>query len=137
MAKANGNLTVFGAETEFEGTLEFTDNLVITGKFSGTIRATGSLEVDKSAICKVDCMEARSVVVSGQVKGDIIGSERVELCNGSRVSGNVSTARLRIADNVDFDGAVTMINKVPEEDIFSVASSDYKKALIMKTMEIH
>ena len=33
--KQKKNLTVFGQETEFDGVLEFTDNLVITGKFKG------------------------------------------------------------------------------------------------------
>ena len=38
------NITVFGSETEFDGTLEFRDSLVITGKFSGKIIApTGDL----------------------------------------------------------------------------------------------
>ena len=40
-----GNLTVFGQETEFDGVLEFSDNLVITGKFHGTINASGDLEI--------------------------------------------------------------------------------------------
>ena len=32
-SNTNGNLTIFGQETEFDGVLDFTDNLVITGKF--------------------------------------------------------------------------------------------------------
>ena len=135
MAKDVANVTVFGQETEFDGELEFTDNLIITGKFNGTIRATGSLEIEKSAVCSVDKMTASSVVVSGKITGDIEGTERVELCNGSRVKGNIRTARLRIADNVDFEGSVSMIDKVPEIDIFSVASQEFKKSLIMKTDE--
>ena len=38
-------LTVFGAETEFDGVLEFSDDLIITGKFTGKINATGNLEI--------------------------------------------------------------------------------------------
>ena len=136
MAKESENLTVFGQETEFDGTLEFTDNLVITGKFTGTIKATGSLEIDKAAVCNVDKMSARSVVISGQVTGDVDGSERVELCNGSHVKGNIKTSRIRIADNVDFEGEVTMLDEVSDVDIFSVASAEYKNSLIMKTNEI-
>ncbi len=135
MAKDNGNLTVFGLETEFEGSLEFTDSLVITGSFTGTIRATGALEVEKTAVCKVDVMSAESIVVSGQVEGDIEAKERVELCNGSRVKGDIHTARLRIGDDVEFEGEVSMIEEVPSVDIFDVASEEYKKALILKTDE--
>jgi cytoskeletal protein CcmA (bactofilin family) len=136
MAKEkSGNMTVFGEETEFDGSLEFTDSLVITGKFKGTIKATGSLEIDKTAVCNVDKMSAESIVVSGQITGNIEGRERVELCNGSKVKGDIRTARLRIGDNVEFEGQVSMIEDVPDVDLFSVASAEYKNALILKTDE--
>ena len=59
--KQKKNLTVFGQETEFDGVLEFTDNLVITGKFKGEIRATGDLEIEKGAVCDVEKMTASSI----------------------------------------------------------------------------
>lgn len=135
MSKENGNLTVFGQETEFDGVLEFTDSLVITSKFHGTIKATGDLEIDRSAVCDVDVMNAESIVVSGKVTGRIEASERVELCSGSRVKGDIKTARIRISDNVEFEGQVSMLSEVPDIDIFSVASAEYKDALIKKTDE--
>lgn len=135
MSKENGNLTVFGQETEFDGILEFTDSLVITGKFHGTIKATGDLEIDRSAVCDVDVMNAESIVVSGKVTGRIEASESVELCSGSRVKGDIKTARIRISDNVEFEGQVSMLSEVPDIDIFSVASAEYKDALIKKTDE--
>ena len=135
MSKENGNLTVFGQETEFDGVLEFTDSLVITGKFHGTIKATGDLEIDRSAVCDVDVMNAESIVVSGKVTGRIEASERVELCSGRRVKGDIKTARIRISDNVEFEGQVSMLSEVPDIDIFSVASAEYKDALIKKTDE--
>ena len=63
--KQKKNLTVFGQETEFDGVLEFTDNLVITGKFKGEIRATGDLEIEKGAVCDVEKMTASSIVIAG------------------------------------------------------------------------
>src|SRR5574344_2566487 len=132
-----GNMTVFGQETEFDGSLEFTDSLVITGKFKGEIKATGSLEIDKTAVCEVDKMTADSIVVLVKIDGNIEGKNRVELCNGSKVHGDIRTARLRIGDNVEFDGEVAMIDEIPETDLFSVASAEYKKELIVKPEEDH
>ncbi|MBQ0051323.1 MAG: polymer-forming cytoskeletal protein [Treponema sp.] len=131
--KTKKNLTVFGQETEFDGILEFTDNLVITGKFKGEIKATGDLEIEKSAICNVDKMTANSIVISGNVTGDMEAQERVEMCSGSVVRGNVSTGRIRIADDVDFEGQVSMIEGVPEVNLFAVASEEYKKAMVVKS----
>jgi cytoskeletal protein CcmA (bactofilin family) len=127
------NYTVFGAGTEIEGVLEFSDDLTITGKFTGTIKATGSLEIARTAVCSVDKISVKSVVIFGTVTGDIEASERVEICSGGKVSGNITTARLRIADNTDFEGQVTMLDTVPDVDLFSVASDEYKQALILKS----
>jgi cytoskeletal protein CcmA (bactofilin family) len=125
------NVTVFGPETEFDGELEFTDKLVITGKFNGKIHATGDLEIAKNAVCTIDKISARSVVISGSVQGNIEASERVEICSGSTVIGDIVTARIRIANNVNFEGQVTMLDKEPDIDLFSVASSEYKKAMTL------
>ncbi|MBO6218885.1 MULTISPECIES: polymer-forming cytoskeletal protein [unclassified Treponema] len=131
--KQKKNLTVFGQETEFDGVLEFTDNLVITGKFKGEIRATGDLEVEKGAVCDVKKMTANSIVISGTVTGDIDASERVEMCSGSLVRGDVKTARIRIAEDVEFEGEVSMLEKEPDVSLFSVASKEYKDALVIKS----
>ena len=133
--KENENLTVFGSETEFDGVLEFTDSVVITGKFHGTINASGNLEIEKNAICNVDNMKAQSVVISGQVTGNVEGKERIELCSGSKVKGDLTSARLRIADNVEFDGKVSMIDEIPSTDIFAVGSQEFKTSLVMRTNE--
>ena len=126
------NVTVFGTETEFDGVLEFKDRLIITGKFNGKIVApTGDLTVDKNAECTVESIDANSIVICGNLKGDMNANERVEICSGSVVEGNITTARIRIANNVDFSGEVSMIEKEPEVDLFSVASSEYKQAMVV------
>lgn len=131
--KQKKNLTVFGQETEFDGVLEFTDNLVITGKFFGNIKATGDLQIERGAVCNVEKMEANSIIISGTVSGVIDASERVEICSGSVVRGDVSTARIRIAEDVDFEGQVSMIEAVPDVNLFSVASDEFKKSLVIKS----
>ncbi len=126
------NITIFGEETEFDGVLEFKDRLMITGKFNGKIIApSGDLAIDKNAVCTVDSIDANSIVISGNIKGNINANERVEICSGSVVDGNITTARIRIANNVDFNGEVTMLENEPEVDLFSVASSEYKQAMII------
>lgn len=127
------NITVFGTETEFDGVLEFRDRLVITGKFTGNIYApTGNLEIAKNAECNVEGINVNSVVISGNVTGNVTAKERIEICSGSRVFSDISTSRLRIANNVDFNGQVTMLEDEPEVDLFSVASKEYKKALVTR-----
>jgi cytoskeletal protein CcmA (bactofilin family) len=126
------NLTVFGEETDFSGELSFTDNLVITGKFSGTIKAGGNLEIAKTAVCSVDTLESDSVIIAGAVTGNITAPGRVEMQKGCKITGDVMTGRLRIAEDVDFHGQVTMIDRNREisQDIFELSPEEYKKLLL-------
>lgn len=132
--KPKKNVTVLGQETEFDGMISFTDNLVITGTFTGgPIQATGDLEIEKTGVCDVDSIEANAVVISGKVSGNMRAAERVEMCAGSKVTGDVTTAHIRIADDVEFEGRVAMLDSVPDVDLFSVASAEYKKAMVLKS----
>lgn len=132
MAGEKRNKTVFGTETEFDGVLEFRDKLVITGKFKGKIIApTGDLEVAKNATCDVESINASSIVVSGTVKGKMNASERIEICSGSVVESDITTARLRIANNVDYSGQISMLEEEPDVNLFSVASSEFKQSMLI------
>ena len=124
------NITVLGTETDFSGELSFKDNLVITGKFNGTINATGDLEISKEAVCNVD-VSVNSVVVSGKLKGDIVSQKFVEMKNGSSIQGNVTTSRIRIEDGVDFQGKISMVESAEKTDLFSMNSSEYKDSLTL------
>lgn len=127
------SLTVFGPETEFDGVLEFSDDLIITGKFKGRIKSTGNLEIARDAICTVEKISAKSIIISGSVTGDIEASERVEICNGGSVKGDILTCRIRIENNVDFEGQITMLEKMPEENLFASASNEYKQGMVLRT----
>ena len=134
MAQANQNkeknITILGTETDFTGELTFRDNLVITGKFNGSINATGDLEISKEAVCNVD-VSVNSVVVSGKLKGDIVSQKFVEMKNGSSIQGNVTTSRIRIEDGVDFQGKISMVESAEKTDLFSMNSSEYKDSLTL------
>lgn len=126
-------VTVLGSETEFDGVLEFSDTVIVTGKFNGKICSSGNLEVVKGAVCTVEKITAKSVVISGSVTGEIEASERVEICSGGSVSGNIATARIRIESNVDFNGQVTMLDEIPDESLFASASQEYKQSLVLRS----
>ncbi len=131
------NVTVFGEETEFDGVLEFKDRLIITGKFNGKIDApSGDLEIEKNAVCEVESIRVNSLVVTGNVKGNLEAAERLEICSGSTVCSDITTAQLRIASNVDYTGQVTMLEQKPDVDLFSVASQEFKQGMIIKADKI-
>ncbi len=129
--QAKKNITVLGAETEFTGELSFKDNLVITGSFNGTISASGNIEISKESVCVVNSISANSVVVSGKVRGNISANEFVEMRSGSEIQGNIRTSKIRIEDDVDFQGKISMIDHVENNDLFMMSSSEYRDSLVL------
>ena len=129
-----GNLTVLGTETELNGTMHFGGNLVIMGKFTGSIESTGSLVVEKTGVCLCDTIKADSLTAAGRIEGDVYAKTRIEMFSGSKVIGNIATSRLRIEDNVNFRGEVKMLDEVPDVDIFSVSAAEYKRIVDGRTV---
>ena len=115
--------------------MNFTDELLIIGKFDGEINSTGNVEIDKDSVCNVNSITASSIVVCGKVTGNLYATEQVEMNAGSKINGDVTTSRLRIDDNVDFHGQVKMLDKVVENDIFAFSSSEMRENLLAKNTE--
>lgn len=122
------NNTILGKETTFNGVMKFTDSLTIEGNFTGSIDAKGVLYIAKSAVCKVEFMKASAITVEGVVYGSLNAVGDVELRSKSIVQGDIVANRLKIADDVSFDGVIHMIgNKlVMPDDIFSLDVSQFK-----------
>jgi cytoskeletal protein CcmA (bactofilin family) len=125
-------LTVFGEDTEFDGELEFSDDLVISGKFSGKIKSSGDLLVKKTASCNVQKITVSSIEIEGKITGDIEAENSVEMIAGSKITGNIISSKIRIDNDVDFDGAVTMSDVTPDIDIFSYSGVELKNLFVRK-----
>lgn len=101
--------TVLGKETDFEGLLEFKKPLQINGNFEGEIVTDGVLLIGETATVRAN-IHAGTVVVGGEVFGNIVARNRLEMLQTGRVHGNIKTAKLQIADGVVFDGNCEMID---------------------------
>jgi cytoskeletal protein CcmA (bactofilin family) len=117
--KKESKVIVMGNTTSFDGFLKFKETLCIQGKFRGTIEATGALIVDKGAVVETDHISVSSLTVYGSVSGQVRAVDKIDMLSGAAVKGDVSAARLRIADGVLFEGQCAMTGTEKEVDIFS------------------
>lgn len=101
------NSTRVAAGTEIEGKISGGTDVVIDGRFLGTIDVGSSVVIGKSG--RVDGgVLGRVVRVAGAVKGDIHGGERVEIMTTGRVEGDVVAPRVIIAEGAFLKGKVEM-----------------------------
>jgi cytoskeletal protein CcmA (bactofilin family) len=102
------DLTAFIDEgTEIEGKYNFSGVVMLNGKLSGEIAAAESLIVGDKGVIHAS-IRAASVVVSGEVVGNIVAGERVELRGHARVSGDVESPVVVVEEGVVFEGRCRM-----------------------------
>jgi len=89
-----------------KGEITGKEDLFIDGTLEGKLDlGNASVTVGPNGKVKAD-VSAREVIVRGQLDGKIDGTERVQLWNSGRVTGEVRTERLAIEDGALLRGKV-------------------------------
>jgi len=128
--KDKNEVVVLGRTTNFNGFLKFAATLRIQGSFKGTIEASGDLIVDKDAVVDADHITVNSLTVFGNISGAVNAYNKVDMMAGAKVHGDVSAARLRIADGVLFEGKCKMTNTDKDVEIFHRPTEEIKADLL-------
>ncbi len=102
--------TVLAEDINFQGTMKFSKSLMIKGKFEGQIDATGHLIIGPNAVVNAT-IKAGVLTNYGQINGNVEGTERVELFNNAKLSGDIKTPELIIESGCMFNGNCTMTEK--------------------------
>jgi len=106
--KEGGELTAFLDEAcEIEGKFSFSGTVMINGRLRGEIHSNDTLIVGEKGVINAS-IRAGIVLVSGEVVGNVVGVERVELRGSARVSGDVEAPIVVVDEGVMFDGHCRM-----------------------------
>jgi cytoskeletal protein CcmA (bactofilin family) len=98
---------LLGAGAEFEGKLTFRGTVRIDAVFKGQIITNDVLVVGEHA--RIDAeITCGTVVVDGEVNGDIHAKTAVELHRAARVRGNIETPSFALERGARLQGAVKM-----------------------------
>ncbi len=90
-----------------EGKLKCTDSLRIDGKVKGAIECAVKVAIGYSS--KINAtIEADSVVVAGEVNGDITARSKVTIERTGRVTGNLCTPGIVIQEGAKLEGRITI-----------------------------
>jgi cytoskeletal protein CcmA (bactofilin family) len=103
-----GELTAFIDEaSEIDGKFTFSGTVMINGRLRGEIHSNDTLIVGEKGVINAS-IRAGVVLVSGEVVGNVIGVERVELRGSARVSGDIEAPIVVVDEGVMFDGHCRM-----------------------------
>lgn len=95
--------SVIASGLTFEGKIEGSGHVRISGRFKGDVHVDGTLTVEAGAHL-AGAVRAGSVVVAGEIEGNIEGAQRVELHQSGVVNGDVAAGSLTVADGARMRG---------------------------------
>jgi cytoskeletal protein CcmA (bactofilin family) len=99
--------TVLAEDFDFEGTIEFSEPLLIKGAVKGEVRSHSDLFIAESAHVEANVRASR-VTVKGTIRGDVDATDRIELFAGAGIIGNIRTPDLIVQSGSRLSGCCEM-----------------------------
>jgi cytoskeletal protein CcmA (bactofilin family) len=99
---------MIGKTITIKGDITGEENLVIEGRVDGTVQLKNNdLTVGQSGRVTAN-LTANVVRIDGEVKGDIVGGEKVVITKTGKVQGNIVGPRVTLEDGAKFKGSIDM-----------------------------
>lgn len=102
--------TVIAPNTRFDGIINSIEGIQISGYFEGEIVSQSLVWIGKGGKVEGN-IKSPSVVSEGEIVGDIESATHVELREECRMTGNINTEKLAIAEGCSFKGEIKMRQK--------------------------
>ena len=95
-AGANAKESLIAADVTIEGKIEGAGHVRIAGRFKGDVNVEGNVTIEQGAHVTGQ-VHASTVIVSGEVNGNIDASSKVELLETGIINGDVKAGTLTVA----------------------------------------
>src|SRR5262245_19792765 len=100
------NRTVIGSNITVDGEITGDDTLLVQGTVKGKI-SLDQVIVEADGLIEAE-LEVRHVEISGQLTGNVVATERVDIRPEGRVTGDLRSPRIQIAEGARFKGHIDM-----------------------------
>lgn len=97
--------SVIAADLTIEGKIEGSGHVRIAGRFKGDVHVQGNLTIEAGAKL-TGAVRANTVVIGGELEGNIDGASRVELLETGVLSGDLKAGSLIVAAGSRMRGQV-------------------------------
>lgn len=88
--------SLIAADVTIEGKIEGAGHIRIAGRFKGDVKVEGNVTIENGAHVTGE-LHANTVIVSGEVQGNIEASTKVELLETGVINGDVKAGTLSVA----------------------------------------
>jgi cytoskeletal protein CcmA (bactofilin family) len=95
--------TIIGEDVEITGSIKSESNIQLDGKLNGDMTCAGSATIGNTSVIKGN-LTVECVTVYGQISGNIVAKDKIEMKSTARINGDIRARRLTVEDGVTFVG---------------------------------
>jgi cytoskeletal protein CcmA (bactofilin family) len=99
--------TILGPDAVFKGELSFDKGMRLMGRFEGKVSTPGRVHIAKEAKMAAD-VEAGAIIIEGEVQGNLVANDRIELKQTARYDGDLRASKLVVDEGAIFSGHVSV-----------------------------
>lgn len=103
-----------GPGISVNGRLSGDDEVVVFGAVEGNIALESKLTVEEGGTVVAD-IDVDAIVIRGEVNGEVVARQTVELLDGCLVTGNLRAPRIIIQEGARFQGNIDMDVQLEEQ----------------------
>ena len=100
-------LSCIGASCEFSGEIHSPETIRIEGRVKGEVHCDQTVIVEESASIEA-VIDAASVVIAGEVRGDMSATKKITLQKTARVTGDLRTPGIVIEEGAKLEGRIVI-----------------------------
>lgn len=101
--KATASTSLLSTNVKIEGEVRGEENLHIDGQIKGSIKLNGDILVGNRGIVEAE-IEANNVVIQGQVTGNVLARQQLEIQPSGKLIGDCSARSIDIKEGALFEG---------------------------------
>lgn len=109
-SKTNEKDTVVGENVIVTGKLHTSTNIQINGSVKGEVSSEGTVIIGTNAKIEGPVI-ASDIIIQGEMHGNVVASNSLEMSSGGKVYGDIETKSLSIQAGAIFIGKSIMQNK--------------------------
>ena len=95
-----------GKSLVIKGEVTGSESLYIDGRVEGSINLAGNrVTIGRNGVVNAN-INAREIIVTGKVRGNLVASDRVDIRNEGSLTGDVVAQRISIEDGAFFKGGI-------------------------------
>lgn len=118
---SSNSMSLLSKNVKIEGEIQGEENLHVDGYIKGAVKLNGNIFIGNTGIIEAD-VEANTVVIQGQVTGNVLARKQLEIRPSGQLIGDCSARSIDIKEGAVFEGRSIMLKSSGTAEAAGISS---------------